>query len=219
MPSAWLIGPLVIKSSLVIQIVSLGMGLVWFGFTSPFSKTETKKRLDEVGNLLIAFVISLFIGKIIINFSTFINDPLAILAYPSDSKAFYIAFLFTGLYAKIKIVKGSQHFFALLFSWINVFFAASFVYEFVQIIWGSSVHTWGYLGLLFVFLIIIISLQGQLPIEMLVFIAVLGWSAGQWLLSIFSNTTVFQFNLHPWFYGIICIGSIFLIIYKRKVKS
>ncbi|MBM7573255.1 hypothetical protein [Aquibacillus albus] len=53
MPSAWLIGPLVIKSELVVLIGSFLLGIVFFRFISPNSKLETKKRIDGLVNLFI----------------------------------------------------------------------------------------------------------------------------------------------------------------------
>ncbi|MBM7570888.1 hypothetical protein [Aquibacillus albus] len=218
MPSAWFIGPLVIKSSLIILLASFIIGFVSFRFTSPFTKTETKEQLNEIGNVLIVFVIFLWVGKIMVHFQTFLNDPPAILAYPSDSRAFYIGIFLTFVYASYKMVRDYQHFLRLFFSWIHVFFLGSFLYEFLQITLGSGTYTWGYLGLLVVLIIIIILLQGKIKLELLVSIAVLGWSAGQSILSIFFHTTVFQFTLSLFFYLAMFVGCLSFIIYRKWGK-
>ncbi|MEH6944612.1 hypothetical protein [Bacillus sp. JJ722] len=218
MPSAWLIGSFVIKSSIVVLIASFIVGLIFFRFTSLYTKLETKQRIDEVVSLLIAFVASLWIGKILINFSTFLSDPRAILAYPSDSKAFYIAVFFTIIYAKYRLIRNFHHFLDNLLSFMIVFLSSSLVYEFIYIIWGGSVHTWGYLGLLVILLTLVTVLQGSIPAYKLASITLFGWSLGQLILSIFSSTAVFQFNLNSSFYIIIFICSILLIIYRKRLK-
>ncbi|WP_018930915.1 hypothetical protein [Gracilibacillus lacisalsi] len=140
MPSAWLIGPLVIKSELVLLIGSFLLGIVFFRFISPYSKLETKKRIDRIMNLFMMFVVFLWLGKIITNLSTFINDPLPILAYPSDSKAFYVAVTLSIVYVKFNLAKDYHQGIDVLYVWFFVFFIASFVYGFVQMIfWSSSI--------------------------------------------------------------------------------
>ncbi|MRH43483.1 hypothetical protein GH741_12420 [Aquibacillus halophilus] len=220
MPPGWIIGPFVIKSSLVILIASFIIGVIFFRLVSPFSYSETKKRLDDVGNLLIVFVISVWIGKILVNFSTFINDPIAILAYPSGSQAFYIAIIFSAIYLKYKAIVDIQHLVHLLFSWMIIFITSSFVYEFIQVIWGSNVMTSGYYsGLLFFLLVSIILLQGILSTETLTLLALIVWSLGQLLLSVFFTTTVFQFYLDRGFYLSVFLISITVIIYIKYGKQ
>ncbi|WP_419893833.1 hypothetical protein [Oceanobacillus kimchii] len=219
MPSAWLIGPLVIKSELVLLIGSFLLGIVFFRFISPYSKLETKKRIDKIMNLFIMFVVFLWLGKIITNLSTFINDPLPILAYPSDSKAFYVAVALSIVYVKLKLAKDYNQAMDVLYAWLIVFFTASFVYGFVQMIFGAAVFSWQYLGLIVLLLILFILQQDKLSKENLVFTGLLSWSIGQWLLAIFSRTTVFQFNLSHWFYAVVLVGSVILTIYGKKVKQ
>ncbi|MDL4839673.1 hypothetical protein [Aquibacillus rhizosphaerae] len=219
MPSAWLIGPLVIKSELVVLIGSFLLGIVFFRFVSPYSNLETKKWIDGLVNLFIVFVISLWIGKIITNLSIFINDPLPILAYPSDSKAFYVAVALSIVYGKFKLAKEYHQVIDVLFAWLIVFFTASFVYGFVQMIFGAAAFSWQYLGLHVLLLILFVLQQDKLSKENLVFTGLLSWSIGQWLLALFSRTTVFQFNLSHWFYAVVLIVSVIITIYGKKVKQ
>jgi hypothetical protein len=219
MPSAWLIGPFIIKSELIILMGSFIVGLLFFRLISPYSKSETKKRMDEVGNLFIVFVVSLWIGKILTNFTTFIHDPLPLLAYPSDSKAFYIAVGLSVIYARFKIASEYREVIDLLFAWLIVFFTASFTHGFMQMNVGTAGFAWQYLGLLVLLIILYILQQDRLSKETLVFFGIGSWSLGQWLLSIFSYTTIFQFNLSHWFYGVIFITSVVFIIFRKKVEQ
>lgn len=219
MPSAWLIGPLVIKSELVILLASFIVGFILFRLISSYSTIVTKQQMDEVVNVLIVFVIALWIGKIATNFSTFITDPISILAYPSDSVAFYIASILSVIYVQIKTKRAYHQVIALLYSFLVVFFTASFTYEFIQMIVGTAAYTLPYLGLLVLLLILFVLKQDKLAEDKLVFIGLVTWSLGQWILSIFSEASVFQFHLSHWFYGSISLAVILLCIYRKKVKK
>src|SRR5690625_2609412 len=79
--------------SIAIIIISFVIGFIFFYIISPLSKEEKRKHIEELVSLLINFIIFIWVGKIIMNLAIFISDPLAVLAYPSDSSAFYIACL------------------------------------------------------------------------------------------------------------------------------
>ncbi|PWU67661.1 hypothetical protein [Gracilibacillus dipsosauri] len=217
MPSAWMIGSLVIKSDLVVLIGSFIVGFLFFWFMSPHSKMETKKWIEEASNLLVVFVITLWIGKIFTNLHSFISDPISILAYLSDSKAFYIAVLLTVIFESYRKTKRDKQVIDLLYTFLNIFFTASFTYEFIQVISRSEI-SWQYLGLLVLIIIIFIMKQEIWARETLVFIGLLCWSGGLWFLSIFSSTMVFQFNLDHWFYVVIFLTSILLLIFRKRVN-
>src|SRR5690625_3616935 len=86
MPSFWMFLPIAhIAGSFI-------AGFIFFYLMSALSKAKKKQQAEEVTSLLINFVIYIWIGKILLNFLTFIKDPLAVLAYPSNSHAFYISY-------------------------------------------------------------------------------------------------------------------------------
>lgn len=122
MPSAWMIGSLVIKSDLVVLIGSFIVGFLFFWFMSPTQKWNKKKWIEEASNLLVVFVITLWIGKIFTNLHSFISDPISILAYPSDSKAFYIAVLLTVIFESYRKTKRDKQVIDLLYTFLNIFF-------------------------------------------------------------------------------------------------
>lgn len=219
MPSAWLIGPLVIKSEFVFLLASFIVGFIFFRLISSYSKITTKQKTDEVMNLLIVFVLALWIGKILTNFSTFITDPISILAYPSDSAAFYIASVLSVIYVQVKTKCAYHQVIALLYAFLIVFFTASFTYGFIQLIAGTAASSLPYLGLLLLLLILFVLQQDKLAKEKLVLIGLVTWSIGQWLLSYFSDTTVFQFYLSHWFYAVVSFAVFLLLIYRKKVKK
>src|SRR5690625_3925685 len=74
-----------------VLVVSFIIGLIFFYVIHPDEKAIKKQQLEEVSSQLINFVIFIWIGKIISHIQLFVQDPLAVLAYPSDATAFYTA--------------------------------------------------------------------------------------------------------------------------------
>src|SRR5699024_7227882 len=85
-----LISTTVLTFSLIL-IGSFIAGLLFTYITSIASKTTRKKQLDAIISIVINLIIYIWIGKILANISLFIEDPFAVLAYPSDGKALAIA--------------------------------------------------------------------------------------------------------------------------------
>src|SRR5690625_3451826 len=89
-------------ASIGIIIVSLAIGLITFYILNDLPKEKKKKYMEEFISQLVNFIIFIWVGKILLNISLFIQDPLAVLAYPGDSGAFYLAVLFTAIIAVYK---------------------------------------------------------------------------------------------------------------------
>ncbi|MFD1040000.1 hypothetical protein ACFQ3N_16630 [Virgibacillus byunsanensis] len=205
-----------VLTSIGIIVVSIIMGFIFFFVISPLPTQVKKKQLEEITSLLINFVIYIWVGKILLNISTFITDPLAILAYPSDSHAFYLATLFIVLNIGYKYKRHNLAVLTLLNSFIPVFLAASFVYEFVQIVWNSNTYTWGYLGLVMLLIVVYMLVYDRITKEKLLGIMLIGWVFGQLMLALFLPfLTVFGYMMAPWFLILFFITSIGLYIYNN----
>lgn len=185
-------------------------GFIFFYVMSPLTKEVKKQQAEAVLSLLINFVIYMWVGKIILNLSTFIEDPFAVLAYPSNSHAFYLAVLFSMLHIGYKVKRHRLDGQLLFQSFIYVFLPASFVYECMDIIWMGNRYTWGYLVLLFILLLILMLLQNvALPKRNGVML--FAWSIGQLLLAlILPYAATFGYLMEPWFLVILLAGSIWL---------
>src|SRR5690625_2033417 len=112
-----------------IIIISILAGLVFYLMTSNLSKEHKKAQLEEMFSQLVNFIIFIWIGKIILNFSIFIDDPLAILAYPSNSEAFYLAVLFSAILLFYKSWQKKFDVLQFITSFLPVFLMASFMYD------------------------------------------------------------------------------------------
>ncbi|WP_085992653.1 hypothetical protein [Oceanobacillus senegalensis] len=82
--------------SILVLVSSFLIGIIVFYMMSSLTKDEKWIHIKEIVSQLIDIVIFIWIGKILLNLFTFVNDPVAVLAYPSSKDAFYIAIvLFT----------------------------------------------------------------------------------------------------------------------------
>lgn len=200
-----------------ILIASLAVGIISFYIMSDLSKEQKKQRTDELISQLINFVIFIWLAKIILNISIFIEGPVAILAYPSGSDAFYLAVLFTALLLVYKAKRKQMEVFAFIESFLHVFLVGSFVYEFIQLIWFNNANAFGYLLLLAILLIMFFSLRSHLKRSLVILVILFGWSAGILVLSfILPFVTVFGYIMEPWFIGLFFVINLFIIILKRR---
>src|SRR5690625_476361 len=80
--------------SIGLLILSFIIGGIFFYVMSVETKEIKKQQIELIFSLLINFIIFMWIGKIVQHVPLIFKDPLAILAYPSNSVSFYFA---TGL--------------------------------------------------------------------------------------------------------------------------
>lgn len=202
----------VIKSVATI-VISFLIGFLFFYMVSPLKRGNKKQLLEEVISLLINFVIYIWIGKILWNISTFIQDPLAVLAYPSNSNAFYIAFILISIHIGYKIKRDQLQLGLLLYSFVPIFISASFMYEFIQMIIFDDGGSWIYLGVLMVLIIVWMFLDGRVSNRTTILILILGWTIGKLILTLtLPYSTIFGYMLTPLFFIILlmllCIASL-----------
>jgi len=176
--------------------------------------------MNEMVNQLINLVLFIWLGKIVLNVSTFIQDPIAILAYPADSNAFYFGTILTlativykGMRQKISVNQ-------FVFAFIPVFLTASFLYEFMQIVWENMSFTWHEIGLLGGLLLVYMLIHDHVSEELSTILLVLGWGIGKLLLLWYLPfTTIFGYMINSWF--IVLIVSILSVynglLYRKKV--
>lgn len=201
-------------------IASMAGGIFIFYLTSHLSKETKKLHIEQMISELITFVIFIWLGKIIINITLFVQDPLAVLAYPSDSKAVYIAVLLSGISLYIKSKKGKIQAISLFESFLPVFLVSSFLYEFIQIVWLSKGGAIGYFILITILLALYYLIRERLGTYALFMIILSGWSFGIVLLTLIQPfVTVFGYMMAPWFIWVFFTVHIFIIFRKRDVNG
>lgn len=198
--------------------LSLAVGFLSFYIFSSLTKEEKKVQLGELTSQLINFILFIWLGKIILNISIFISDPLSILAYPSDSKSFYFAIILIALLLLYKSQRKNMNVLPLFESFTHIFLIGSFVYEFMQFVVEDNSYAFGYLILSSILIGIFFFLQDRLPVEMLLIFIVTIWSIGIIILGLVQPfVTVFGYIMAPWFvalfFGLSVLG---LVIKLRK---
>lgn len=206
--------------SITTLVIALLSGLLFFYVISTLPRDDKKRQVEEMVSLIINFILFIWLGKILIHFSVFIQDPMAILAYPSDSTAFYLATLFFSIHLIYKVKRHSFLVKPLLQSFIPVFLMTTFVYEFIQFILHDQPYGWAQLTLLVLLLIFYVAFSDRWPNKMFYIIS-LSWIIGQISLTFFLPfVALFQYLLAPWYLIVLLVvdlGS--LIFYERKRVS
>lgn len=199
-------------------IISFIIGCVFYFVMSPVKKNLKKEHIQKIISLLIDMVIFIWISKVIVNISQFIRDPLAVLAYPSDSSAFYLAIGIMLVYLAYKQKRSKLLIEPPIDSFVPIFIVASFVYEFIQIIWFGK--SWPYMALLMILIMLYLLIDDKLPRYIISGLAVITWSLGQLLLTfILPYMSVFNYIIDPWFFIVIMIVTLLYVILKRKKVS
>ncbi|TKD72281.1 hypothetical protein [Pseudalkalibacillus hwajinpoensis] len=200
--------------------LSLIIGLITFYIISDLPKQKRKEHVEEIVSQLINLIIFIWIGKIIVNFFVFIKDPLAILAYPSSSHAFYIAVVISIIVNLIKTNSRRIVEPRFIESLLLVFLVASFMYEFIQLVWNNNSFAFGYLVLSSILLVLFISSRGRREVHTLIVVIVTMWSGGMLLLSITQPfVTVFGYLMAPWFVCLIYLISMSIIIITKRKRD
>ncbi|WP_179966053.1 hypothetical protein [Lysinibacillus antri] len=171
--------------SLATVFFSIVAGLLLFYWMNPSSKEEKKKQLEEVTDFFINFVIFMWIGKVLLNLSTFVKDPLAILAYPVDSTSFYAAIIGSILRLLYKQKKNNLPVLSLL---IPIILTAAFMFEFIQFVQDQNFYS--LTNLIFYGILVTIFYYSKEKLSTLTLYAILLLS---WLIG-----TLFMFFTQPY---------------------
>lgn len=196
-----------------ILLGSFLFGILFFYFASTYSKEEKKKKIDLVSSQFINYVIFIWLGKIIFHFKLFIQDPFAVLAYPSGSEAFYIAtIIFVGSIG-FQRYRGKISISDLLEVFVPVLIASSFMYEFIQMQFFQK-NALPYLVLLIVLLIAYLLFEKTVAKQAILMLA---WTMGLFILSFIAPfVMIFQFMITRVFILISILAMIAIYVYYRR---
>lgn len=207
--------------SIGIMVSSFVIGFIILVIFGGLSKEQRKDYLEEMTSQFINLIIFVWVGKILLNFPVFIQDPLTILAYPSNSDAFYLAVLISAALLVYKSSKWQLDTLLFLESFLFVLLTASFTYEFIQYIYNDNPFAFRYLILLTALLLLFIFMQNRVKSSTSILVIWTGWSLGVlFLLIIQPFVTVFGYMIMPWFLGLVyVIGFAFILFLKRRLIS
>ena len=199
--------------SIGLIVVSFAIGIIIFYIMSELSEEEKKAYISEITSQLINLVLFIWLAKIVLNFSVFIADPLTILAYPSDSTAFYLAIGLTTVWFFITSIRKKKEILPLIESFVPIFLVSSFVYEFIQYVIYQHRYSFGYLILLGMLILLYYLVKTRY--SFLLYVAI--WSIGMIILAIVQPyVTVFGYMMAPWFIGSLFLAILFIYIYEQR---
>ncbi|GGC94511.1 hypothetical protein GCM10007216_26550 [Thalassobacillus devorans] len=219
MPSAWVLGPLIIKSTWIITIVSIIAGGLFYRYYSRFSQAKKKRMEDSLFSLLLTFIFTYFFGKIVFHFSLFFQDPPAILAYPSGKNEFYLAAVLTFAHALFLLRKKQMDGRELLFSGMMVFFPALLLKNFLDAMLLQNGMELPIIVKLFVLSVFVLLFAFQTVDKSHVIYLWLAWLLSEWLLTFIAPfPMLFGVIVATWFiFTLMVAGLILEILTRRKV--
>ena len=203
--------------SIGVIIKSFVIGFIFFYIISHLPKEQKKAQLEEIFSQLVNFVIFIWVGKIILNLSIFVKDPLAILAYPSNADAFYLAVLFSSILLLYKAYIKKFDVLQLITSFLPVFLVASFSHEFIQMFLKNNIYSFGYLTLSTILLVLFLFINDRLTSKHLIMTILISWSLGVLVLTYTQPfVTVFGYMMVPWFIGLFLIANLLFITFGKR---
>src|SRR5699024_8593289 len=203
----------VIKS-IGLLIVSFLVGIGYFFIQSEQTKELRKKQFEVTSSLIINIVIYIWIGKVLVHIPEFFSDPLAILAYPSNSNAFYEASVLGLINIIINVTRKKVAVSSYIIAFIPIFIGASLLFEFILYIHNGTINNLTNLLLLILFVGIQLICNKQPIVKLNLIIAIILSTVQLGLSLIYNYTTIFNYLIHPIYFVIIIILAIYCLIKK-----
>ncbi|AUJ24787.1 MULTISPECIES: hypothetical protein [Virgibacillus] len=206
--------------SLAANVISFSIGLLAYYLSSNLSSKDKRKNVEHIISYLINLILFIWVAKIILQLPLFLSDPIAVLAYPSDAQAFYLALLLLTIQMTYQVKKSGLQLQNLLINAIPVILVASFTYQFIDIVWQDNSLAWGNFILMLLLLLIYLLVKDRMQSTMLFLYLTVIWTIGKLILSyILPFTTIFNYMIHPLFFVMVGLIHICIFLFKRKKVS
>lgn len=205
---------------MLLKIFSIGLGVAVFYLVSDLSKEQKKNQAAEALSQIVNFVLFIWLAKILLNLPLLLSDPLAVLAYPSDSRAFYLAIFFSAAFLFYSMrsdrTKGGQ----LIQTLLYILLPASFFYEFIHLTWYDDSYAFGNVILNAVLLALFLGLNDRIFPSAVGSVLLSVWAAGLFLiLLIQSYASVFGYEMAPLFILTIFTAGLLLILLSNRRRA
>ncbi|WP_422122419.1 hypothetical protein DHX103_11485 [Planococcus sp. X10-3] len=203
-----------------INFFSILLGIAVFYIVSEVTKKQKKKRAQEAFSQIINLILFLWLAKILLNLPLLFSDPLALLAYPSDSQSFYLAIAFSAALLLYGVRSGRIHAWETLQTLLYILLPASFFYEFAQLTWFDDGYAFGNLILSGVLLALFLMLNGKASPYRLGTVLIGVWAAGMLLIfSLQSFASTFGYVMKPWFIVTLFIAGYFFMLLSSRRRA
>lgn len=194
---------------------SFVFGFIVYYFVNPKTK-KLKEQVDFIGNYLITYVVFILVGKVLYHYKLFFKDPMAVLAYPSDSPAFYIGTILFIVAIIVQLYLEKLQLPSLIHIFVPVVVGGSFLYEFIQM----QFYDKGALSYLIVHILLLVGyilLDRSVRNDLLI---LFGWMVGLVVLSFVEPfIMIFQFIVSIWFVLFMMIVIVVTYIYLSRRKG
>lgn len=194
---------------------SFVFGFIVYYFANPKTK-KLKEQVDFIGNYLITYVVFILVGKVLYHYKLFFQDPMAVLAYPSDSPAFYIGTILFIVAIIVQLYLEKLQLPSLIHIFVPVVVGGSFLYEFIQM----QFYDKGALSYLIVHILLLVGyilLDRSVRNDLLI---LFGWMVGLVVLSFVEPfIMIFQFIVSIWFVLFMMIVIVVTYIYLSRRKG
>ncbi|WP_068672648.1 hypothetical protein [Oceanobacillus sp. Castelsardo] len=202
--------------TVVHYLISLFVGIIIYYLINDKSRESNKNQVNEIISEIVNFVIFLWVGKVLFNYSRLLEDPLIVFIIPSDSTSFYFAFLCMGGLFFYKFKQRRFDVGKFLQAFFPIFIFSSFCYEFIQLVWENNRFSFGYSLVLGILIIVLLLTYGRVNNFHFITIMLVGWSIGLIILAFLQNhIVIFGYSIQIWFPGFI-LAIVLLSILKRK---
>lgn len=174
------------------------------------SRKSKKHNIDSVISIALNFIIYIWISKIVLHINIFIQDPFAILAYPSDRYAFYLALFLTSITMIYNVYKKKMNFDAAWKTFLPTLLAMFFMYEILQLVVENRTYYFMYIIFYMILLLLYILIENKWMKEMII---VYTWFI-MMLISWFMLDTIriIKYLVHPIFIvGLLIMYTIMII--------
>lgn len=197
-----------------ILICSLIVGIGFYYVTNKSNRKEKKRQIDQFLSYAINFILFIWAGKVILQLPLFFQDPLAVLAYPSDSRSVYIATILLIIQITYHILRKQLHILTLIETTIPIFIATVFMHEFLQLMIEGNRYGIPHLILMTALLFLYLFLHDKQSIRRntMGIIAIFCFAHISFYI-VYSYTTVFDYMLHPIYFLSIFVLSVGLFLY------
>ncbi|WP_411954234.1 hypothetical protein ACKXGF_13605 [Alkalibacillus sp. S2W] len=176
-------------------------------------------KLEDIAGVVLNIILLTWVGKVVFQLPLFLQDPIAVLAYPSSANALYFGIFIAFILLTRKAYKESIDLNKQLYGFVYSLLFASFSYNTTDLIVFENTFAIYNLIILAVVVITLIIVDQHLKPGLLSGLLISLWSAGHLIMQFWAPfTTTFSFLLAPWFVAVVLIAGISLIIHTTRKK-
>lgn len=203
---------------MLLNISSIVSGIAVFYIVSDLAKEHKRKRTAQAFSQIINFILFVWLAKILLNLPLLFSDPLAMLAYPSDSGAFHLAIFFSAAFISYTIWNDRTEGWPLLQTLLYILLPAAFFYEFAQLAVYDDSYAYGNMGVYAALLALFLVLDGKVSPYSIGGVLLSVWTAGMFLIFLFqSYASAFGYGMEPWFLIIFfTAGHLVILLSSRR---